>query len=252
MEIKGNADVFPNSIVAVPLTMLYLCLLLSVPLSNISMIIWMGIYPIVSCGFAGLSYGRLAIKSLIILPICILIGIMNPYYQSDPAVTFGNISISEGWISLISISIRGLFALQSVIILTESYGFYQICRTLRKLYVPKFLTDQLQFVYRYLLVIIRESIIMRSAREARGYGRKSFPIKIWGVMIGQLFIRSIDRSQRISRAMSARGFNGMLPDYYGYINKKEKISKMNLIYFIFWVVALPLLRIFNLSHLIFH
>lgn len=251
MESGKSEAIFPDPIVAVPLIILYLCLLLSVPLIKISVIIWLGIYPIISCNCSGLSYGKILIQSLIIVPLCILIGIFNPYYETAWALTVGSIRINEGWISMASIVLRGIFGLQSVLILVECSGFISICRALRRLGMPAFLTDQLQFVYRYVMAILQEAITMNAARAARGYGRKTYPMKMWATFIGQLLLRSLDRSERISKAMMARGFTGVLPDYFAYINESPRLSKGNLIYLLTWCIILPLLRFIDLSSLFF-
>lgn len=250
-EARRNVNVFPAPIIAVPLTLFYLCLLLSISLQNISVIIWMGLYPIIIAAIAGLSYGRIFLKSLLIVPLCVLIGIFNPYYQTQTSFLIGSIKVSEGWVSLISIVIRGLFALQSVIIIIDSYGFNNLCQALRRLGTPRFLTDQLQFVYRYIMVIMQEAIRMKAARAARGYGRKRYPLKQWSTIIGQLFIRSLDRSERISKAMMARGFNGKIINYYSYIQKKKSLSVSNWIFLFSWIVFLLFLRFGNISSVIF-
>ncbi|MDE6811803.1 MAG: energy-coupling factor transporter transmembrane protein EcfT [Muribaculaceae bacterium] len=244
-------DAFPDPIIAVPVTLLYLCLILSVPLTNLSEIIWMGIYPVIVVGCSGLSYGNIFLKSLIIVPVCVLIGIFNPFYQKECIAIIGNISISEGWLTLLSIVLRGIFAVQSVIIMIENCGFYEICRALRRLHFPAFIIDQLQFVYRYIMVIVQEAIVMRNAREARGYGRASYPMKVWRAYIGQLFIRSLDRSERISKAMIARGFSGRIEDYYNFIGEKKRLSTANILYLILWCLGLPILRFINLSSIFF-
>ncbi|MDE5842605.1 MAG: energy-coupling factor transporter transmembrane protein EcfT [Muribaculaceae bacterium] len=252
LEKHKSYRAFPDPLVGLPITILYLCLLLSIPLHRVTMLIWMGLYPIIACACAGQTYGKVFLKSLIILPLCIFIGIFNPLYQHSVVATIGSFNITQGWISLISICIRGVFALQSVIILIESNGFISICRTMRRFGIPSFITDQLQFVYRYIMVILKETITMRNARMARGYGRKKYPLKMWSAFVGQLFLRSIDRSERISKAMSARGFKGEMIDYHTYIsNMQHKLSFSNILYLLTWGTVLPLLRFTDLSSIFF-
>jgi cobalt/nickel transport system permease protein len=42
------------------------------------------------------------------------------------------------------------------------------------------------------------------ARRARSYDRKHFSLKLWGIFVAQLLMRSIDRAERITQAMQAR------------------------------------------------
>ena len=59
---------------------------------------------------------------------------------------------------------------------------------------------------------IEYAAAMQQARDARSFGRRSYPLKIWGTLVGQLLIRTFDRAEQISRAMLARGFSGRIPE----------------------------------------
>lgn len=248
MELRSsvNPPVIDPRILLIT-SVVYLVTMLSVPLGRLSMLIWFSLIPIVTAQWLGLGFGRIFIKSLFILPFVILIAIFNPIIDRAPAFVAGGLVITRGWLTFLSVILRGLLAVQMLIVLTEACGFNGICRTMHKLGIPSFLTDQLMFVYRYISVLLSEAIAMRRAREARGFGRKSYPLKLWGVMIGQLFLRAIDRSERINKAMLARGFNGYIPAY----GDEEKHSGMeSRLYLLIMVVSIACMRIFDLSYII--
>lgn len=226
----------------------YLCLMLSVAMGRLSMLIWFAIIPIINCAIFGLSSLSILKKSLYVLPFIIFIGIFNPILDHQPAFSVGTIVITRGWITFVSILVRGLLAVQCLLILMASGGFYSICRSLRNLGMPRFLTDQLQFVYRYMTVLIQEAIIMNRAKTARGFGRKKYPVKLWGIFTGQLFLRAIDRAERINRAMLARGFTGELPVYR---QPHTGVSKSGIVYFLLMTLLTVSLRIFDFSSLFF-
>ena len=232
--------------VGVIVSVLYLVMMLSVGVGRLSVLLWFALYPIVACGWLGISFGKVLRDSLVVLPLVICIGIFNPYFDRKVAMTIGGVAVSEGWISFISIVLRGLLAMQCVLILISTGGFVGLCRGLRRLGVPRFLTDQLLFVYRYLNVLLQEALTMRRARESRGFGKKRFPLKLWGVMIGQLLLRTLGRSERISQAMLARGFDGTLPDLH---TGRSRLHRADIVFLIVWCVALPLLRFLPLSAL---
>lgn len=244
MEMRGDEVSRLDPRVAVAVSVVYLCMMLSVGVGRLSALIWFAIYPVVASAWLGIPFSRIFRNSLIVLPLVILIGMFNPIYDRTPAMTVGSVIVSRGWISFISIILRGLFAMQCVLILIESNGFLGICRGLRRLGIPDFLTDQLQFIYRYLTILLNEAETMRRARESRGYGRESYPIRIWGMMIGQLFIRAVDRSERIGRAMLARGFDGSLPDYRTY---EKGIRRFDIIFLIVWVIVIVAMRLLPFS-----
>ena len=69
----------------------------------------------------------------------------------------------------------------------------------------------ISFMYRYLFVLVDEAMRLQTARDARsvGAGRTLFwRAKVLGGMIGCLFIRSYERSERIYAAMLSRGYAG--------------------------------------------
>ena len=223
-------------------TVLYLVMMLTMPLDNLAGLIWFGIYPVVGAALAGIPFSRIFRKSLIVLPLVMAIGIFNPWFDHGTGMTIGNMEISHGWLTFLSITVRGLYAVQALLLLTENCGFIGMCRALRRLHVPSFLTTQMEMAYRYCGVLMQEAQNMRRAREARGYGRKTMDLRTWGVMIGQLFLRSVDRAQRVHQAMLMRGFNGTMPDYC--LNPRHW-TLADSVYLTAWTIAILLLRFLN-------
>lgn len=220
-------------------TLIYLFVILSIPLYAPQILIWFAIFPVMQSEFSGIGFGSVFLKSLWVLPLIVIIGIFNPFMDRTPAFTIDNIVVSRGMVSFFSIILRGLMAVQAVIILTLSTGFYDICNAMRKLGCPKILVVQLQFTYRYMIVIVEEALWMDRAMKARGYGKSSYPFKVWGRMIGQLIVRSYERSIRIHNAMLARGFNGEIPQ-----KASLKMDCLSWIYLILCPVVMILARIF--------
>lgn len=248
MEIRGDESPAVDPRVDIGVCLLFLVLMLSVPLGHLSMLIWFALYPIIASAYVRIGFGEIFRKSLYVLPLIALIGIFNPFIDREPAFFIGNVAVSRGWVSFVSIVLRGMMAVQAILILIRTCGFLGLCRGLRRLWVPTFLTDQLEFVYRYMSVLLLEAMTMKRAREARGFGRKRFPLKIWKVLIGQLFLRSIDRAVRVHRAMLARGFNGTLPQAYG---NPSHIRVKDILYLLLWGATLFAMRFADLSAL-FH
>jgi len=80
---------------------------------------------------------------------------------------------------------------------------------LRWLRAPRLLVMQLGFLYRYLYVVVDEAQRMMRARDARSGGRTG--LRVWRATVGALgvlLLRSLERSERVYRAMLARGFSG--------------------------------------------
>ncbi len=238
-----------TTFVTLIVTIAYLIAMLSVPLKNFATLIWFSIYPLVAIQFYGLRFSRIFLESLYVLPFVVLIGIFNPLIDKETAFMAGSIAVSKGWISFASIILRGILAVQAALILISAHGFTAMCSSLRKLGLPTFLVTQIQFVYRYLGVLLSEALNIQRSANARGYGKKNFPLKIWGAMTGQLLIRTLDRGESIHRAMLARGFTGSLPYYHA--NNSQKLRIGDVIWGVSWILIFIVLRFVNLSSL-FH
>lgn len=124
---------------------------------------------------------------------------------------------TEGLVSLISIFARSWLSVLSATLLTATTEADHILRALRWFGVPRVLVATISFMWRYVFVIAEEAQRMLRAREARSAhvsrasgGRLVWRARIAGHMVGSLFLRTLDRSDRIYMAMLARGYNGRL------------------------------------------
>ena len=86
---------------------------------------------------------------------------------------------------------------------------------MRDLRLPKLLVTVVGFMYRYIFVLADEALRLMRAREARsadpegrGGGTILWRARVLGGMVGSLFLRSYERSERIYNAMLSRGYDG--------------------------------------------
>lgn len=230
-----------------PVTLIYVVGVLSVGLNSPERLIWLGIYPVVTAEMTGIGYGRIFLKSLWLLLLLIPLGIFNPISDHTPAFKIGDVMITQGWIQYISIILRGLLSFQALLLMVDTIGFYHIFAAIRRVGCPKILIQQLLLTYRYILVVMEEAIIMQRARNARGYGRHSYPLGMWGRFVGQLLLRSISRAESIHRAMLSRGFTGVLP-----LGNPMKFGKTAIVRLIIWATIIILLRFMDFSSIFGH
>lgn len=135
-------------------------------------------------------------------------------------------------ISLIVVPFVGLFALviylsgdlaRAVLILSKSYlsalavmacvastPLPKLVQAARSLYVPAFLVEVTQLIYRYLFVLGSEIQMMRVAFAARAGrpGRRAFQSATG--MVAILFGRAFSKATAVHNAMLSRGFTGTL------------------------------------------
>jgi len=100
----------------------------------------------------------------------------------------------------------------SMVVLSSTTPFPDLLRGFERLKAPRLLVMIIAFMWRYLHVLGEEFYRMRIARQARGYQ----PRWVWqagalGTTVGALFIRSLERGERVYLAMASRGYEGGTP-----------------------------------------
>lgn len=221
-------------------TTVYLAAMLSVPLPRLSEILLYALYPMTTAALGGMRLGPLLRRSLAVLPFVALIGVFNLLYDRTPVLQVGRMTVTEGGIEFAAILLRGILSLAALLVLIGTTGFHALCRAMQRMGIPRFLTLQLLFVYRYLRVLLEEALAMSRACDARSFGRKHPVLRVWGTLVGQLLLRTFDRAEQIHRAMLARGFRGRIPDCTA---EKTHWRNADTAYLAGWTAALLLTRL---------
>jgi cobalt/nickel transport system permease protein len=129
------------------------------------------------------------------------------------------LTISEdGLRTFATIALKSWVSVQAALLLAFTTPFHDLVDGLRSLRLPRIMVAIISFMYRYLGVIGEEAGRMNRARAARsadrGDGRAGGTLRwrarVTGSMVGSLFLRSYERSERVYAAMQARGFDGEL------------------------------------------
>ncbi len=113
----------------------------------------------------------------------------------------------NGAIVFVSIVIRSTLSLLTILLLTNTTPFAEVLQVLRKYHFSPLFVTVLALMYRYLFVLIDEVERMQRARRSRLFQRNRLQLwRMLSTMIGQLFVRSSERAERIYAAMCARGW----------------------------------------------
>ena len=138
----------------------------------------------------GYALRRLLMAQFFILAI-ILLSLLNP--ATAPVA--------------LSAFLKSNLCFLAMLLLTWTTPFHELVNELRRLQVPTIMLTTLALMYRYLPVLGDESRRMQRARASRTYsGNRRLA---WGAVtgiIGQLFVRTAERAERIYLAMCARGW----------------------------------------------
>ena len=113
----------------------------------------------------------------------------------------------DGWRVFAMVLVRTNLCLLTMILLSNTTSFADILRVLQRLRVPSLLVTTMALMYRYLFVLADEVGRMGRARASRTFlARRRVAWWSQAGIIGQLFIRSTERAERIYAAMCARGW----------------------------------------------
>jgi cobalt/nickel transport system permease protein len=122
----------------------------------------------------------------------------------------------EGLRMFSTIALKSWLSVQAALLLTFTTPFHDLLDALRELRLPRIMVAIIGFMYRYLAVLGDEAHRLMRARAARSAvaagggagGSLAWRARVTGNMVGSLFLRSYERSERIYDAMLARGFEG--------------------------------------------
>ena len=103
--------------------------------------------------------------------------------------------------------VRSTFCLWTMTLFSGTTPFDDLLVLMRQLRLPPMLITTIAMMYRYLSLLTDQSQRMRRARASRTFN--SSTVSTWRnltTIIGHLFIRTADRSERVYAAMCARGW----------------------------------------------
>lgn len=107
---------------------------------------------------------------------------------------------------------RSLATLSILVFLVASTPISTVISTLRRWGLPPVLVELFLYVYRAIASIMVEAERMRTAAKARvGFRNRRVALRTWKLLVGALFVRTIDRVKRLDESMRARCYAGEPP-----------------------------------------
>ena len=186
---------------------------ISLPRKSVSILACYAVGP-----FALLVLGEIPLKFvikqiLLVSPFILVLALSCPFYDRTAShVNFGPFSyeITVGWLRCFTVLGKFTVTMAALIGLVSTTRFNDLLAGLQRMGMPRLLTIQLGFLYRYIFVLIDKAhhiLRARNCRKLRNLGFKA-ELKTAAAMVGSLLLRSIDTAQNINIAMEGRGFNG--------------------------------------------
>lgn len=197
-----------HPLVKLIVTIAYIWFTVSFDKFNAFGVLTMVIYPVVVFSMSGTSFRHSLKKLRVILPLVLLMGIFNPIFDQTPRFMFYGILVTDGLVSGFTLIVKGCFAVLGSYLLIATTTIESICSALNILHVPKIIVTQILLTFRYITVLMEEANHIFEAYTLRAPFQKGVHFKVWGSLLGQLLLRSIDRAGALYDSMVLRGFNG--------------------------------------------
>ncbi|MFA5321402.1 MAG: cobalt ECF transporter T component CbiQ [Smithella sp.] len=226
-------------------TLLFLFTVISFSKYEIAALLPFFVYPMLLMTVGEIPFMFILKKVVLVSPFAVFIGIFNPLLDSGQVLIFQGMTISAGWISFFSILLKFTLTVSTALLLIATTSFPNVCHALRQLGLPSLFVSQLSFLYRYIFVLMEETMRIVRARNMRSYGDRGKGIRIFVRIVGILFIRTIERAERIYFAMLSRGFQGDMPSL-----KRFHIKTGDIIFALSTAAFLYIFRFYPATHIL--
>lgn len=189
-------------------TLVFVCVVMSFPRQVVSPLTPFLLFPISLMALGQIPAGYITRKMLWAAPFALAVAIFNPFLDRQPVASLGPLVLTGGWLSFASILFRFVLTVGAALVLVACTGMFRLGAGLERLGAPRVFVVQLLFLHRYLFVVAAEGAQMARAVVVRGGNPRALRLRVFASLLGQLLLRSMDRADRVHRAMIARGFNG--------------------------------------------
>lgn len=227
------------------ITFAFIITVVSFPKYELSGLIPFLLFPVLLFSLGDIPVRFIIRKLLLVSPFVLFVGIFNPLIDTSKMHEIYGISISGGWISFISILIKFSLTVSAALLLIATTSFPGVCDGLQRLALPQIFISQMLFLYRYIFVLMDETMKIVRARDMRSFGKSGAGIRVFINLTGMILVRTIERSERIYSAMLSRGFDGKIRSLKGY-----SITGADIAFALLSLSGFYLLRKYNVTELL--
>lgn len=193
-------------------TVLFTVCVVSVPGNRMGFLFAFFAWPAGVTAAARLPVMPLLRRAAAVSPLILLVVAFNPFFEPGTVVArpLGLEVTREGLLISGGILVKFFACIMAMLVLAATTPFPALVSGLRGLGIPSFLTHQVSFLYRYLFILADQARRMKRARDARScrrLGARTLFTTATGIL-GFLFVRTLDKGERIDLAMKLRGFDG--------------------------------------------
>ncbi|MEA3386277.1 MAG: cobalt ECF transporter T component CbiQ [Thermodesulfobacteriota bacterium] len=161
---------------------------------------------------ARLSFKEVSHRLFVVNLFILMLWLILPWTTPGTGVTrLGPIIITAEGLGLsLSISLKCNAIILANLALLSTSTIFSLAHALAHLRVPSKMVQLIFFSWRYFHVINSEFNRMKQAIKVRGFEPRSnlHTYRTYAYLIGTLFIKSLERGERVYKAMLCRGFDG--------------------------------------------
>jgi len=141
-------------------------------------------------------------------------------------------------------SFLSILLLASLLVSTEEI---ELLHGLRKIHLPKVIVSIIFLMYRYIFLITEESRTGQQAIKSRVFQKSYHTVnKRLTHVIGNLFIKSLDRAENVYKSMESRGFDGNF-----YIVEKENTNgSLNIALLLIFILTPASIKVIEMASII--
>lgn len=227
------------------LTVFFIAVTVSFPKYDLSGLLVMALYPAAVFLVSELSFKDALRRLRVVLPLVAAVGILNPFFDREVVLTIGSVQVWGGVLSMLTLMIKAVLTVLSGYLLIATTPIEKICYALRIIHIPKVFVVVVLLIYRYVTVLLQEARRITQAYALRAPGQKGVHYKVWGSLLGQMLLRSMDRANDLYDSMLLRGFDGEF-----HTGAKEKLKPSDFLWPVLWGAIIILLRLFPVAELL--
>jgi len=161
---------------------------------------------------ANLNLRQVVKKYSVVFAFLLLVWLLMPFtYEGDSLGKLGPLTLFRPGVTFsIIISLKSTAIVLGLMALMATMPLASLGHALNQLRIPGKVVHLLLMTYRYIHVIETEYQRLMRAAKIRGVkpGTNIHTYRTYAYFVGVLFIRAVERADRVSEAMKCRGFNG--------------------------------------------
>jgi cobalt/nickel transport system permease protein len=195
------------------------------------------LYPVIIFAASPLPVRPVLARASLALPFVLGFGLAGLLTDRAPVLAYG-IILPGGWISLATLILKTGLTVLAALLLVALTGIVKLSYALRLLRVPRLLVLQILLTYRYIAVLLEETMWTTQAYKLRAGGRPGIRLKDWGNVGGSLLLGTYDRARHVYWAMTLAGFNGDI-----HPGQTRRLAGRDYFYLAIWSLYFVLCRI---------